>query len=501
MEARWCSRLKALPGVFIFFSFLFFPTFGNEEGRKDEGGTPTVRPPLTIDVFQTARNSEDRLDRKENLVFGEIRDPIVPSVFIDSGSQFQTIEGFGGAFTEAAADNFYKMSPVRRERILTDCFDPVRGNGYTLCRTHINSCDFSLGSYSYADAGDAGLDRFSIERDKKVLIPMIREAMTRAGTALRLFASPWSPPAWMKTNGEMKHGGKLKPEFRDAWARYFCRYLDAYRREGIPIWGLTVQNEPEAVQPWESCIYSAEEERDFVRDFLGPRLHQAGFSRIRLMIWDHNRDRMFERAKIVLDDPRAARYVWGVAFHWYVQDCFENVRKVHEAFPSKKLLFTEGCQENGPHVGVWEVGERYAFSMIHDLNNGTVGWVDWNLILDSRGGPNHVGNFCSAPIIVDPSRDRIEYVSSFYYIGHFSRFIKPGAKRIISASSRDDLETTAFLNPDGRIAVIVLNRSEREISFDLRYTGMGAGMILPPRSIRTLLFSARALRNPAKQSF
>lgn len=444
-----------------------------------------------IRVFRTCRDSHDRLSEKTALVFQK-KMTEAPSIRVDARHRFQTIEGFGGAVTEAAADTFFKLCPERREEVLRAYFDPVEGHGYTLCRTHINSCDFSLGNYAYAEVpGDVELKHFSIDHDRRQLIPMIREANRLAGQPIKLLASPWSPPAWMKTNGQMNNGGKLKPEYREVWARYYIRYIQEYEREGIPIWGITVQNEPLAVQTWESCIYTAEEERDFVRDYLGPALERAGLlGRVRLLIWDHNRDLLYERASTVYDDPAAARYVWGAAFHWYMGDHFENVQLTHEAYPDKQLLFSEGTVEGGPHNGSWDSGERYAHSMLQDLNHWTVGWIDWNLLLDQRGGPNHKGNYCSAPIIVDTHKGELYYQSSYYYIGHIARFVRPGARRIVSASTLDDLETAAFLNPDGQIAVIVLNRSERAWPFALRYGEMSALTESPARSISTFLFKA-----------
>jgi glucosylceramidase len=365
-------------------------------------------------------------------------------------------------------------------------FDVEEGHGYTLCRTHINRCDFSLGNYAYSEVdGDVQLEHFDIARDRQALIPLIQAAQEVAGGRVNLLASPWSPPAWMKTNGQMNYGGQLRPEYRDVWARYYVRYIREYGKEGIPIWGLTVQNEPEATQTWDSCRYTAEEERDFVRDHLGPTLAGEGLADVRVIIWDHNRDLMFERAKVVYDDPRAAQYVWGAGFHWYVADCFDNVQFVHDAYPDKKLLFTEGCQEGGPHLGSWDLGERYARSMVNDLNRWTVGWIDWNLVLDETGGPNHVGNYCSAPIIADTRDDTLHYQSSFYYIGHFSRFIRPGAVRVLCATSRDELEATAFVNPDGQLAVVVLNRSALSVPFTLKLNGAAALTESPPHSITT----------------
>jgi glucosylceramidase len=445
--------------------------------------------PATIQVFRTARSTADRLTEKDPLAFQK-QIPDGPSILVDPRRCFQTIEGFGGAFTDSAADTFYKMSPEMRGEILKAYFDRSAGNGYTLCRTHINSCDFALGNYAYTEVpGDVELKHFSIEHDRRQLIPMIKEAARVANQPLKLLASPWSPPAWMKTNGQMNHGGKLKPEYRDAWARYYVRYVQEYEREGLPIWGLTVQNEPLAVQMWESCIYTGEEERDFVRDYLGPTLEKAGLlNRIKLMIWDHNRDLLYERAKVVYDDPAAARYVWGAAFHWYVGDHFENVQLTHDAYPDKQLLFSEGSQEGGPHYDEWEVGERYGHSMLQDLNHWTTAWVDWNLLLDQRGGPNHRGNYCSAPIMADFQKGTLHYHSSYYYLGHVTRFVRPGAQRIISASTQDELETTAFLNPEGQISVVVMNRTKKSLDFALKYNNQAARTESPAHSISTFCF-------------
>lgn len=409
------------------------------------------------------------------------------SIFVDPGVRYQEIEGFGGAFTEAAALTFSKLPAERQAEVLAAYFDPLRGHGYTLGRTHINSCDFSLGNYAYAEVdGDVELRRFSLDRDRQALIPLLKAAQQAAGRPLKLLASPWSPPAWMKTNGDMCHGGQLKPEYRAAWAEYYCRYVRAYEQEGIPIWALSVQNEPEAVQTWESCLYSGEEERDFVRDYLGPALARACLGDVRLLIWDHNRDRMVERAHAVLSDPQAAQYVWGTAFHWYVTDKFDNVQLVHDAFPDKKLLFTEGTQEGGPHLGEWSMAERYARSMINDLNRWTVGWIDWNLLLDTQGGPNHVGNFCSAPILANIETGALHYQSSYYAIGHFSRFVLPGAQRILCATSHDLLEAAAFLNPDDRIVVVMLNRSDEAGQVALVVNGERIAVDCLAHSIATL---------------
>jgi len=413
----------------------------------------------------------------------------LPVVWVDGNTTFQTLEGFGGAFTEAAAATWGKLGATAREDLLRACFSHPEGHGYSLCRVPMGSCDFALGSYSHLERpGDTTLASFSIARDRQSIIPFIKAAQRVAGRPIKLLASPWSPPAWMKSNGRMTQGGVLKAEYRQAWARCYVKFIEAYAAEGIPIWGVSVQNEPAASQCWESCLYSAEEERDFVRDCLGPALAAAGLGGIRIIIWDHNRDLLAERARVVYSDPAAARYVWGAGFHWYGEDCFDQVQQVHDAWPGKRLLFTEGCQEGGPHHGSWELGERYARSMINDLNRWAVGWIDWNLVLDAQGGPNHVGNYCSAPILVDPSGDVLLRQSSYYYIGHFTRFVRPGAHRALSGSEAAGLEVAAFTHDDGSAAVIVMNASEQPRPFALRIDGIQAATArMPPRSIATWL--------------
>ena len=415
----------------------------------------------------------------------------LPTLWVDTTRRFQAIEGFGGAFTEAAAVTWQALPAAAREQFLVDCFDPVRGHGYTLGRVHMNSCDFALGNYAHVERdGDLALDSFGIERDRQALLPFIRAAQRVAGRPLKLLISPWSPPAWMKTNGQMNHGGRLKPECRAAWAQCYVRFIRAYEAEGVPVWAVSVQNEPMAVQRWDSCIYSAEEERDFVRDHLGPALHAAGLGHVKIVIWDHNRDLMVERASVVYGDPEAAKYVWGTGFHWYGADHFDHVQLVHDAWPDKALLFTEGCQEGGPHLGSWEVGERYARSLVNDLNRWTVGWIDWNLLLDERGGPNHVGNFCSAPILADRTTGTLLHQSAYAVLGHFARFVRTGARRVLCASARADIEATAFVNPEGDAVVVAMQRHEHAAPMRLSIDGASWAVELPPRSIATYVLPA-----------
>jgi glucosylceramidase len=429
-------------------------------------GNPGTNKPFSawgrkVVVYTTAQNTHLRLSKTETLDFKKFGQPVETEacIFVDPTKTFQSILGIGGALTDASAETFYKLPAARQQEVLNAYYNTETGIGYNLGRTSIQSSDFSSASYTYVADNDVSLKTFSVDHDRKYRIPFIKQAIAAAGGNLTLFATPWSPPAWMKTNNDMEHGGKLKHEYDQTWANFFVKFIKAYEKEGIPIWGLSLQNEPMANQKWESCIYTAEDERDFIKNFLGPTLHKDGLADKKLIIWDHNRDLIYQRASTIYEDPEAAKYVWGTGFHWYVRDVFDNVKLVNEAFPNKNLLFTEGCSDrfDASTVNDWKWGEVYGKSMVNDFNNGIVGWTDWNILLDQTGGPNHVGNFCFAPIIADTKTGDLTYMNSYYYIGHFSKFIRPGAKRVTSSSNRDQLLTTAFMNKNNKLVVIVLN--------------------------------------------
>ena len=447
-------------------------------------------------IYQTAEGTTDRLTKQPDVVFEDFGQPkeTQPCVFIDPTHTFQTMEGIGGALTDASAEVFAKLPADKQTEFLNAYYNKENGIGYSFARTNIASCDFSTASYDYVDENDAELASFSIDHDREFRIPFIKKAIQSAGGKLKMFVSPWSPPAWMKDNNDRLHGGKLLDKYKQAWANHYIKFIQAYEAAGIPVWGLSVQNEPMAVQQWESCVFSGEEERDFVKKYLGPTLEKAGMSDKKLIVWDHNRDLIYQRASTMFNDPEAAKYVWGIGFHWYEtwtgsKQLFENLKRVHEAFPDKNLVFTEGCVEkfNLKEVTDWRLGERYGLSMVNDFNNGTVAWTDWNILLDEHGGPNHVGNFCFAPVHANLAKGELIYTNSYYYIGHFSKFIKPGAKRISCSTSRDALQATAFLNPDGKIAVVVMNNTEKEMPYKLWLDGKAADMVSLPHSIITAI--------------
>jgi glucosylceramidase len=444
-------------------------------------------------VYTTDSNSY-KLSQTATLSFSPAAQPLEtqPSIFVDPSHSFQTFLGMGGALTDAAAETFAKLPAAKQQEILDAYYNTDKGLGYTFARTNINSCDFSSDMYTYVKDGDKSLASFNLAHDEKYKIPLIKKAMQATGNRLKLFVSPWSPPAWMKTNNDMLHGGKLKEDFANTWANYYVKFIKAYEAAGIPVWGLTVQNEPMATQTWESCIYTAEDERDFIKNHLGPTLLKSGLQSKKLIAWDHNRDLLYQRASTILNDAAAAKYVWGIGFHWYEVwnggHQYENVKRVHESFPGKNLMLTESCLYpfSWQTISQWKWGEIYGENILHDLNNGAVAWTDWNILLDETGGPNHVGNFCFAPIHAKADGS-LHYMNSYYYIGHFSKFIRPNAKRIISSSNRAQLQTTAFQNENGELVVVVLNETAERFSYKLFIGNQAAESTSLPHSIATLV--------------
>ncbi|MFI5350705.1 MAG: glycoside hydrolase family 30 beta sandwich domain-containing protein [Elusimicrobiota bacterium] len=449
----------------------------------------------TVAVWTTARNTPMRLTSTGTLTFSDFSQPKEdePFVLVDPDKKFQTMIGIGAALTDAAADVFAALPSAKKKVVVEKFFDPERGIGYSFARTNMNSCDFSSMSYTYVAEGDKELRTFDVAHDRQNKIPLIKAAIAAAGGKLTMFASPWSPPAWMKDNNDVIHGGKLKPEYYQSWANYYTKFIRAYEREGVPVWGITIQNEPMASQTWESCIYTADEEKNFLKKYLGPAMAKAGLGDRKILIWDHNRDLMHQRASVIFDDPEASKFAYGLAYHWYegdnAQPLNDNVRRVAESYPDKPLIFSEGTIEDfdAARLDDWSLGERYGREMIRDFNNGTAAWTDWNLMLDERGGPNHVGNYCMAALHVDSKTHTLRYTNIYEYMGHFSKFVRPGARRVAASSSKDGLLATAFLNMDGSLAVIVMNAGDQPIGYSVWIHGRGAPTTALPRSISTLI--------------
>lgn len=403
---------------------------------------------------------------------------------------FQVFEGFGGAFTDSAGYVYAQMDDEDKMRMITDYFSTDRMN-YRLGRVHIDSCDFSISQYeAMSDENDREFKSFSLERTKEYILPLIKDAQNHMGKPVELMVTPWSPPAFMKTNGERSHGGKLKNGYEAYWAEYLCMYIKKLREEGLAVRRMSIQNEPAAVQTWDSCIFSAEEERDFLKEYLYPALLKNGLGDMEIFIWDHNKERLYERACTIITEE-TSHMVKGLAFHWYSGDHFEALELVRKRFPDKKLILSEACIEYSIYGNASPLAnaQKYAHDMIGNLNAGMHAFYDWNLVLDTEGGPNHVRNLCDAPYMYDIEKKELIGRNTLAYIWHFSHFIQPGAVRIGFSRYTSALDVTAFKNPDGTIVGVVMNVSREKMPVYVRLDGQTAELSIRPESIGTFVIS------------
>jgi glucosylceramidase len=472
----------------------------------------------TATVIQTSR-AGDKLAEIATLELAEAGDTDRPVIALDPATEHQTILGFGGSFTESTAWVLDQLSGEKRQEVVEAYFGPS-GADYTLTRTHINSSDFSLGNYAYAEVpGDTELEHFSIEEDLDDVVPLIRDAMAVSEAGFRIIASPWTAPPWMKDNNAW-NDGSLRPELYPTWALYFSKYIRAYREQGIDIWGVTIENEPLGNGgQWESMIFTPASMAEFLKNHLGPRFEEDGLD-AKILVYDQNRDHLEEWADVILGDPEAAKYAWGTAVHWYSStvDWYpEALNAVQERYPDKAILHTEGTID--AEVPVWQDDDwywrgeatdwgydwapeedkhlhpkyvpafRYARDIIGGLNSWLVGWIDWNMVLDTRGGPNHAENWCIAPVIARPETDEVYYTPLYYVLAHFSRYIRPGAVRIGSSPEGlpEGLMATAFRNLDGRIAVALLNQSDSPVDYAVTLGGRRIETTIAARAVQTLV--------------
>ncbi|MCM1290102.1 MAG: hypothetical protein NC132_05075 [Corallococcus sp.] len=388
------------------------------------------------------------------------------TVTVRTAKTYQTHMGFGGAFTEATAQNFFALDE-KQQKLFVDAYFSADGLRYNLGRIPVHSCDFSPAPRTYVKEGDETLSSFDMSWEDEKRIPLIKLCQ-KAAENLTFFAAPWSPPAYMKTNGDICHGGKLKDEYRALWAEYYARFLEGLKQRGIDVSFASVQNEPEALQTWESRLVDATEEALDIRDYLAPAFKKHGLN-VKFIIWDHNRDRMVARAVETLSVDGVADLVWGLGYHWYCCDKSENIADFKALYPDKHVLLTECCVElahdsttgKSSVSGLWEHGERYGKNILKDLANGSEGYIDWNMLLNAQGGPTHVGNYCESPLMSDKNNNLV-YNPSYWYIGHFSRFIDAGAKRVFCSAGKTGILAVAYVNPDGRKVVVAMNVNDRD---------------------------------------
>ncbi|MFV8837371.1 glycoside hydrolase family 30 protein [Salinimicrobium soli] len=470
---------------------------------------------LEVTIFETSANG-NKLKEIEPAVKAEN----ASSIKILPEEEFQTITGFGGSFTESSAYLLNQVSKENRDKVIEAYFGES-GAKYSLTRTHMNSCDFSLGHYSYAPvADDMDLEHFSIQEDKDDIIPMIKDAMAVSQDGFKIISSPWTAPIWMKDNKEWE-GGKLLSKYNDTWALFFSKYIDAYKEEGIDIWGFTVENEPLGNDNnWESMLFSPEEMTNFVQNHLGPKL-EADNHDVKILGYDQNREVLDKWVDVMYRDEASSKYFSGVAVHWYAStfDYFpEALQYAHNKAPNKHIIQSEACVD--AEVPKWNDDKwywskeatdwgytwapddqkhlhpkyapvnRYARDIIGCLNNWVDGWVDWNMVLDTQGGPNWAENWCVAPVIVDPAKDEVYFTPIYYTLSHFSKYIRPEAKRIGIEVSDKELMATAAKNVDGSIAVVIFNEGPEEKFINLALEGREVSIKIDGQAIQTVLIGA-----------
>lgn len=468
---------------------------------------------LKIEVFETSAKG----NKLSKITTFQKADSVV-SIVLNPEKTYQTISGFGGAFTESSAYLLNQLSKANRDTIIAAYF-AKNGARYSLTRTHMNSCDFSLSNYSYTPVeGDKDLEHFTIEEDMDDLIPMIKEAMAISEDGFKIFASPWTAAPWMKDNKDWV-GGKLLPEYYDTWALFFSKYVGTYEAEGIPIWGFTVENEPHGNgNNWESMHFSPKEMTDFVQFHLGPKLEADGYGDKIILGYDQNRAELKEWVDEMYRDEASSKYFHGTAIHWYesTYDYFpEALQYAHNKAPNKYLIETEGCVDS--EIPKWKDDawywkkeatdwgwdwasekdkhlhpkyapvNRYARDIIGCLNNWVDGWVDWNMVLDRQGGPNWFENWCVAPVIVDPDADEVYFTPLYYTMAHFSKYIRPNAKVIEVDNSDEDLMVAAVTNPDGTTAVVIFNETETPKSINLSINEKHVEFSIDAQAIQTIV--------------
>lgn len=470
---------------------------------------------LSVDVYETSAAGNQLTKVEASTV--ELTDVDIKLI---PDQKYQEIIGFGGSFTESSA---YLLNQLGKEnrKLIIDAYFGEQGAKYSLTRTHINSCDFSVSNYSYAPvADDMTLENFSIDEDRDDIIPMIKEAMAVSKDGFKILSSPWTAPPWMKDNKQWT-GGKLLPKYNDTWALFFSKYITAYKKEGIDIWGLTVENEPLGNNSnWESMHYSPEEMVEFVSKHMGPKLEADGHD-VKILGYDQNRDELGEWADIMYKDEESSKYFDGMAIHWYAStyDVMpESLQHCYKKAPNKLMIQSEACVDSEiPHWNddAWYWSKegtdwgwdwapdsqkhlhpkyvpvyRYARDIIGCMNNHVQGWIDWNMVLDRQGGPNWFKNWCVAPVIVDPEKDEVYFTPLYHTMAHFSKYIRPGAVRIGFEISDEEVLMTAAKNPDGSIALVILNMKEEAKNIKISLGDRSVNVKINAQAIQTVIIPA-----------
>lgn len=413
-----------------------------------------------------------------------------PVVFIKPSRTYQTIDGFGGSFNELGWVALCRASEADRKEVLSALFGD-EGCAFTLARIPIGASDFALDYYSLDDSTeDYGLEHFSIERDRKHLLPYIKAAMA-VRPDLRCWASPWTPPEWMKDNNHYIKGSlRWEPRILETYANYFGLWIKAYRAEGVNLYAVSPQNEPNIDNPYTTCLWTGDQLREFLGDYLGPMLKKQSFD---IELWVgfngdpiHGGENVNNRLITVMEDPRASSLIDGIGFQY---DSKNQTAVAHELYPDKKLIQTETVCFNGDNS--WGQAQELYGLMKRYFDGGANQYFAWNMILNETGMSTWNWRQ-NAPITVDQNSGKVTYNGEYYVYRHFSHFVKPGAKRVLTTGMWDD--KIAFVNPDGSTVLVMGNSLEQP--HDVRIAMAGSEdtikVSLPASSFNTFVVAAQS---------
>jgi len=484
----------------------------------------------SILLFSCAKHNESSADSileiYETNAQGALMRKITPSaatanaieIKVNPNIEFQKIIGFGGAMTESSAHLITKLEKELQDQILEAYFSENEAN-YSLVRTHINSSDFSLRSYAYVeDSLDIELESFTIKEDADDIIPMLKKAQNISANGFKILASPWTAPPYMKDNKSW-FGGKLLSKYYSTWALYLAKYMLEYQKVGLPIWGLTIENEPMGNDSnWESMHFTPLEMSTFVKNNLDPVLRKFHLDP-ELYVFDQNKGEGLEEwSEVLLKDHELLPLIEGTAVHWYesTYKVYANsLQKTHELAPNKSIIHSEACIDAeipvwGNDAWYWEKNAtdwgwdwapdekkvdhpkyspviRYANDIIGCMNNWVSAWIDWNMVLDPQGGPNHAKNWCVAPIIADTIKQELYITPLYYVMSHFSRFIPPNSRRIMWELPQNELKMTAFKTPEKDIVVVLFNESENEMNYVISLENTKVNAQLSSHALQTVV--------------
>jgi glucosylceramidase len=463
---------------------------------KQENTDPPDPPPVTdigkAKVWLTTGDRSHLLNNQSDLSIRASKIGSFPLITIDTSTTFQSIEGFGAALTGSSAYNLnQKMSGTARHDALKALFDTEMGIGISYIRLTIGASDFSLSDYTYDDmpAGqtDEDLSEFSLQKDKTDLIPVLQEILTLA-PGLNIMASPWSAPAWMKTNGNLK-GGRLKPEAYGVYSDYFVKYMQSMQDEGITISSMTIQNEPlYFTAPYPCMEMQASEQLDFIKNNLGPDFQQNVIL-TKILVYDHNWDNT-DYAISILNDTDARNYISGSAFHAYAGNV-SAMNIVHKAHPDKDVYFSEISG------GGWatDFGDNLIWNMRNIFIGTTKNWSKaamlWNLVLDQNDGPTNNGcSDCRGVITYNTVTGLIDYNEEYYSIGHMSKFVRPGAVRISSKFDQYlvNMDGVAFQNTDGSKVIVLCSYNSEYQTFTINQGNKYFNYSIAPKSVVSIVW-------------